>query len=810
MARPTRRFPRLAVVATALLLAASCGEHGEPVAPEVPSGAAGGGGRLELTLVCAADIRASTVSCSAPTPAAGGADPTLVVGGQGSYVELTSSNVTVAADTFSFDVTVQNLIPQPMGTTDGVTADPNGVRVFFDQLPTVTSGTGSIAVANADGVGTYTAANQPYYQYDGVLATNETSAAHPWKLTFDPGVDSFVFTVYVAAEVQYPNGWIDVTGGSNLLAGDTMTFTAVRRTAVGNVVPGDVTWGTTNSGVATVDSSGVITALEPGAVSITANAGGVSGVATLDVCPALEVGGVYTATMPTAARLCFGGGGAGAEYTYMPLNLSTSSSLALTVTGSGIQAVTGPPSPNRIPGGLAPLSPSFDVSPEMRHLQARATQIGSVAPLLSSRKARIGRSSGARFSISPGAPTLGDYWSLNVAQGCSGTPDLRTGQVRAISNHLIIVADTANPPGGFTTAQYDSIALEFDTIAYPAITDNFGEPFDADGNGRIVAFFTRAVNELSPPASPLVNNGYFTNRDLFSSDSISGCERSNAGEIMYMLVPDPTGVVNSNVRTVSAVRGTGIRTMGHELQHLVNASRRVYITGASAFEEPWLDEGLSRIAEELMFYRTSVGLAPRGNIVVTNLTTGTNASRRVAAFNTYANRNFGDLRGWLQRPDTTGAFNNNTTNAQQGALWAFLRYASDRVGGTETAFWSKLVDSNLEGKANLENAIGADPDAWLRDFTAAMYADDAVTGVAPEYTQPSWSFRSMYSALNGSYQLVPRALTNGVGLTLSYARGGGTSYTRFGVPASGFATLTALSGGAVPSSPFALVVVRTK
>ena len=123
---------------------------------------------------------------------------------------------------------------------------------------------------------------------------------------------------------------------------------------------------------------------------------------------------------------------------------------------------------------------------------------------------------------------------------------------------------------------------------------------------------------------------------------------------------------------------------------------------------------------------------------------------------------------------------------------------------------SKLVDSNLEGKANLENAIGADPDAWLRDFTAAMYADDAVTGVAPEYTQPSWSFRSMYSALYGSYQLVPRALTNGVGLTLSYARGGGTSYTRFGVPASGFATLTALSGGAVPSSPFALVVVRTK
>jgi hypothetical protein len=733
------------------------------------------------------------------------------MGGQGTYVQLTSSNVTVAADTFAFDATVQNLIPQALGTTDGATPDPSGVRVFFHQLPTVTSGTGTINVANPDGFATYTAANQPYYQYDGLLATNETSSAHQWKLAFDPGVDSFVFTVYVAAEVQYPAGWIDVTGPANLLAGDTATLTAVRRTAVGNVVPGAITWGSTDASVATVDSAGAIAAVAAGAVSITASAGGVSGVATLDVCPALEVGGVYTATMPVAARLCLSGGASGAEYTYMPINLSTTSALSLTTTGAGIVAVTGPPSPNRIPGGLSPLS-TFDVSPTTRHLQARRAEIGSVAPLLASRKGRLSPS-GPRFAINPGVPSIGDLWDLNVAPGCSGTTDMRTGRVVQISNHLIVVADTANPPGGFTTPQYDSISFEFDSIAYPVVTDNFGAPADEDGNGRVVAFFTRAVNELAPPASSAVNAGYFTNRDLFSTDPVNGCERSNAGEILYMLVPDPTGAVNSNVRTVSFVRGGTIRAMGHELQHLANASRRMYVTGATSFEEPWLDEGLSRIAEELMFYRTSFGLAPRSNIVVTNLTTGPMASRRVAAFNTYANNNFGMLRSWLQRPDTTGVFRSATSPslAQQGVTWAFLRYAADRVGGTETAFWSKLVDSKLEGKANLQNAIGgADPDAWLRDFTAAMYADDAVTGVAPEYTNPSWSFRSLFTALNGSYQLVPRPLTNGVGLTLSYQRGGATSYVRFGVPTSGFATLTSLSGGSVPSSPFSLIVVRTK
>ena len=78
-----------------------------------------------------------------------------------------------------------------------------------------------------------------------------------------------------------------------------------------------------------------------------------------------------------------------------------------------------------------------------------------------------------------------------------------------------------------------------------------------------------------------------------------------------MLVPDPTGAVNSNVRTVSFVRGNTTGTLGHEFQHMINGLRRAYVTGASFFETGFLNEGLSHIAEELMFYRTSVGGAAR-------------------------------------------------------------------------------------------------------------------------------------------------------------------------------------------------------
>jgi hypothetical protein len=817
-----------AYAAVALLLAlGACSDRGDPVAAPVPADPMPQPVLLQSVL-CHADRQARTVRCGQaelPSSARG----YILVGGQGLYVQLTSSNVNYDSGTgiFSFDVTVQNLIPQAMATTDGTTGDPAGVQVFFASGPTTTGGLGNVTVSNHDGTGTFTNTNQKYFQYsgglngaDGILSTNETSGAKNWQLSVDPGVTTFTFVVYVAAEVQFPNGWIDVTPSApDVLQGNTQALTATVRSAVGNVIPGQtVTWGTGNAGVATVDGSGTATGAGVGSTLITATSGPRSGTATLSVCPNLAVGGAYTAVMPLAANLCFGGGGAAEEFTYMPVNLSSSSALSLTLTGTGIQAVTGPPSPDKIPAGpvlgRSPANqPGIDEDFRARLLQ-RDRELGQQmfrqGNYQVQRRTASGR--GPRKLITTGVPSVGDLMNLNVAQGCSGALDTRVGQVRSIGQHVIIVSDTSNPAGGFTTAQYDSIALEFDSLAYATDTTNFGGPTDLDSNQRVVAFYTRAVNELSPPASSVVVLGYFTSRDLFSSAPAS-CPRSNEGEMFYMLVPDPTGAVNSNVRTVSFVRGSTVGTMAHEFQHLINASRRVYLNGTwnGLFEEVWLNEGLSHIAEELVFYRASVGLTPRGNIVVTQLTTGPNASRRVAAFNTYANANFGRWRGWLQRPDTSGPVKNVDALASRGATWSFLRYSSDRVNGVETAFWSSLVNTQSTGIANLTSAIGgASVDDWVRDWTAANYADDAVGGIASQYTHPSWSYRSLYTALNGTYQLVPRPLSNGVGLTLSYSRGGSTAYARFGVPASGFAHVTALSGGVPPTSPYALIVMRTK
>jgi hypothetical protein len=818
-----------------LVFLAQCTERevAAPAANDVPRVAAPVAG-IEL-LLCEGSTQARTVSCrpdladgtqGAAAPAgvsanvstgSGMVSGTRIVGNQGVHVQLTGSNFTLANDTFAFDVTVQNLVPQAMGTLDGVTLDPSGIKVFFHQLPTVVSGSGSVAVANEDGIGVFTASNQPYYQYDELLSSNEVSAAKAWKFEVT-GTITFQFKVYLLVPLQFPAGYIDVVPASAFaLAGNTDALSATVRQWDGTpAVEQGVSWGSTDAGIATVDGAGLVTAVAPGAVQITATKNTLAGSTTINVCPDLAVGQVYRATFPSASSICFGAGGSAQEYTYMPINHSVASALSLTLTGTGIQAVTGPPTP-QVAEGAWRLSPAFGGRSEAveefdlgDYLHWQIQEENRRYAETAQRIRLADRAADADGQLIPaGVPTVGDLWNLNVAIGCSGARDERVGQVRSVSQHAIIVSDTTNPPGGFTTAQYDSIALEFDSLAYAVNAANFGAPTDLDTNGRAVIFYTRAVNELSPPASSVVVLGYFTARDLFSSGP-DGCSRSNEGEMFYMLVPDPTGAVNSNVRTVSFVRGSTVGTTGHELQHLINASRRLYLVPTNNLEEVWLNEALSHVAEELIFYRASVGLTPGMNIITSNLTTGPNASRRVAAFNSYANPNFGRLRSWLQRPDTGGAFKDNDVLSNRGAAWAFMRYAADRNGGTQANFWSNLVNTSLTGTANLQAVTGASPTEWLSDFTAAMYGDDAVAGISAIFTQPSWSFRSLYTALNGSYQLVPRPLTNAVGLTLSYSRGGGTAYARFGVPASSFATITALSGGVPPISPVEVLVMRTK
>jgi hypothetical protein len=280
-----------------------------------------------------------------------------------------------------------------------------------------------------------------------------------------------------------------------------------------------------------------------------------------------------------------------------------------------------------------------------------------------------------------------------------------------------------------------------------------------------------------------------------------------------MLAADPAGAVNGNQRSVDFILGVTFGTLAHEYQHLVNASRRMLVNTPwnGQLEETWLDEGLSHVAEELMFY-SAAGVAPRANLDSLDIF---DEGVVQDAFFAYADDNYARLRQWLLSPHTSGPFQPGDSDlATRGAAWAFLRYAADRRGGTESTFWSSLVNTGNRGLANLQAVLGADPLPWFRDFGAAMYADDLAPGATPQavYTHPSWHFRSVYAALGydpgASYPLVPRDPANGVAESLVLSNGGAAAYLRMRVANDAFAGLTVRSGGATPPSTVRLAVIR--
>lgn len=163
--------------------------------------------RLPSTVLQAFDCAGSTAGALRCTPAstATGAAAGVLIGGQGAYLQMTSSNVAYDAGTevFQFDVTLQNLMNEAIGTPDGTVPDPDGIQVFFVDEPATTGGEGAVTVLNADGTGDFTAMGQPYFAYDTILPRDAVSSARTWQLGVPSTVTSFTFRVLVETDVQY-------------------------------------------------------------------------------------------------------------------------------------------------------------------------------------------------------------------------------------------------------------------------------------------------------------------------------------------------------------------------------------------------------------------------------------------------------------------------------------------------------------------------------------------------------------------------------------------------------------------------------
>jgi len=527
----------------------------------------------------------------------------------------------------------------------------------------------------------------------------------------------------------------------------------------------------------------------------------------------LAVGQLVLLSGAAASEFCVQGTPNGAEFIAIPYFSDfhgTLLRLSISTGGTTIQAFS-----NR---GIAPtfqrsdaLSRTRPARDESFELALRGRSINELTPMIPGARQALERAAGSRTSVA--VPVIGDIVKLNTnsSAACSNA-STRTGRVVAITNRALIVADTANPANGFTTADYLEFGATFDTLIYPVDTANFGAPTDIDNNQHVMLFFTRAVNELTPPGAGYYVGGFFFTRDLFpvqQTTALAGCATSNFAEMFYLLAPDPAGIVNQNPRTVEFVKSVTVSTLAHEFQHLINASRRLYVnTGSNSFEDVFLDEGLAHEAEELAFFKAS-GLSPGQNLDYQLI----QASPKIQnAFDNFEAPNVRRLIDYMTNPLTNSPYVNNGNITTRGAIWSFLRYAADRKGGDQSQLWFQLANPpvNVRGIANLTHAVTDDLPGWVRDWAVANYADDLVPGIQSVFVHPSWNMRSVAEAVNQGFWPLNTQQLDTAGITSTTLTDGGAAYLRFGVrPGSiGGGRITA-RGATVPPG-FALSILRTK
>ncbi|HEV8497302.1 MAG TPA: hypothetical protein VGQ56_10590 [Gemmatimonadaceae bacterium] len=617
---------------------------------------------------------------------------------------------------------------------------------------------------------------------------------------------------------------VKVTGTSGApIKGATVTFAVTAGAA------------TLSPTTATTDSSGqaktqVTLGSAAGDVTITATVAGTSLVTTFVVtagtssvslaCSAGSpqtpaAGGVLPGVGGTG--VCLSGGSSGADYAVVAFyaNPDSSAVASFTVTSHGATALA-----------TASIAPSFDatsLSPigELRtsnvqtSFDARLRQIArrELTPKIPA--AQQWNRQRPSLSAIPANPAIGTIVTLNAnGESACSNPINVAARVAAVSNLAIIVADTANPTGGFTDAEYASFATLFDTLVSPLDVQNFGQPSDVDKNGKTVIFFTKEVNKLTPRGANGVIGGFFFERDLFpKNDSLDlqGCAASNVAEMYYSMVPDPNAQF-SDARKKTDVQNLTPSTLVHEFQHLINAGRRLYVNNADAFEDVWLNEGLSHIAEELLYYRVA-HLAPRQNISASVIQADQTS---VNNFNNYQGDNFGRYELFLGKPSQTSVYAGNDSLETRGATWNLLRYLADHRGSSDADTWTLLDNSKLTGQANIASVFGSNYMTQIRDWATSVFSDDITGNTDTRFLEPSWNMRSIFPRLvSGSgvplnrFPLAIVPLSDAAPANLSVFAGG-AAYLRFTVPAGSQASIDWSAGGLPVSPLMQFTVVRSR
>lgn len=153
-----------------------------------------------LSLTCTLDRKSTAISCKPviPSPAAG-VSANVIYGATATYAIFFPYNLVkdTVAHTWAFTAYLQNLLKQSVGTLNGTTV--TGVKVFVTDFH-ATTGTGTVSVANADGIGNFTAPNQPYFNYNQIVTPNGYTSNKLWKFNVPNTVTAVSTSILISTD----------------------------------------------------------------------------------------------------------------------------------------------------------------------------------------------------------------------------------------------------------------------------------------------------------------------------------------------------------------------------------------------------------------------------------------------------------------------------------------------------------------------------------------------------------------------------------------------------------------------------------
>ena len=533
-----------------------------------------------------------------------------------------------------------------------------------------------------------------------------------------------------------------------------------------------VEWRSLTPTVASVSSSGVVTGLTPGQATIEAESSGRTGSVALTIDPdpctnpiALSAGQVRMLSGPNAvACVTLAPTTTSSDFLFITANAEQTqdntgfysvvlSTGDVAATAAAIRAMTFDP---QVFLELQAML-QVDATEQNVRLQEQAL-FRRVRPAVRQAMQNEPR---AALSVSSAIAVEGDTIlirvpDLNSSNLCTtGYKEIRAA-VKKTTAHSTIAVDVGAPPQGFTSADFNEIGNEFESLIYPTDTTYFGRETDRNADARVTILYTPEVNRATESGSAGFVAGFFWGGDLVKKSEYAElsipCPQTNEQEIFYMLVPDPSGTINNNPRSVAVVRQNTRGTIAHEFQHMINQGRRLLNPAVDSSETVWLNEGLSHFAEEI------VGRVKRGFSDFQKLTysdVNPTPTSSTDDYNAFFRQNLSRYRFWMQRPDTSSPTSNASRNqlAPRGAAWMFLRYGADfHSDGNLKSYLRRIVGGPDIGLRNvLQHSNGAQYDDLLSGWLISQFTDGLpISGLPARYRMTSWAVRDLMSGFNSN------------------------------------------------------------